>query len=245
VCGQGPGPALEELGDGLPDFRNDYEHSKFEAERLVRAAPFLDSVTIYRPAIIVGDSRTGYTATYHGLYAYAQFISVYLQYQGPQPDGRYHLPARLNATGREPRNLVPVDWVSAVIAHIFRHPEHHGRTYHLTPRRPVTAAELEAALSSYFNYHGPYFAGPDALEQGELNALERLFYDYVAHYQPYWMAEPLFDCRNTLAAAPHLPCPLMDRACLHRLFDFAVRDNWGKRGRARRAEASGAAADVR
>ena len=45
---------------------NDYEHSKIEAERLVRAADWLDPPTIYRPSIIVGDSRTGYTATFHG-----------------------------------------------------------------------------------------------------------------------------------------------------------------------------------
>ena len=33
------------------------------------AADFLDRPTIYRPSIIVGDSQTGYTTTYHGFYA--------------------------------------------------------------------------------------------------------------------------------------------------------------------------------
>ena len=39
-------------------FRNDYEESKFLAESLVREIDFTDKVTVYRPAVIAGDSRT-------------------------------------------------------------------------------------------------------------------------------------------------------------------------------------------
>jgi thioester reductase-like protein len=231
VCGRHTQLALEEPPQAAAELRNDYERSKWEAERLARAAEFLERLTVYRPAVIVGDSRTGYTSSYHGLYSYLRFAWLCVQHQGPGPDGRYHLPARLNLTGAEPRNLVPVDWLAAVIVHILLHPAHHGRTYHLTPTRPVTTAELEEAMSEYFNYHGPVFAGPEALSGGGLNELEEVFYEYVARYEPYWSQEPTFDCGNTRAAAPHLPCPVIDRDCLHRLIDFAVRDRWGKGGR--------------
>jgi thioester reductase-like protein len=70
VCGKRPGPVFERELDCGQTFRNDYERSKCEAEKLVRAAAHLDRVTVYRPAIIVGDSRTGYTTAYHGPYAY-------------------------------------------------------------------------------------------------------------------------------------------------------------------------------
>src|SRR5262249_37673737 len=137
VCGLRAGPIREDEDlDGGQGFRNDYEQSKFEAERLVRAAPFLDRLTVYRPALIVGASRTGYPSSYPGLYPYLQFAWVLLRYMQPGPDGRYFVPVRLNLTGEEPRNLVPVDWVSAVIAHLVQRPEHHGRTYHLTPPVP-------------------------------------------------------------------------------------------------------------
>jgi thioester reductase-like protein len=63
VCGQRADLIREQELDCGQEFRNDYEHSKCEAEKLVRSAPFLDRVTVYRPAIIVGDSRTGYTVT--------------------------------------------------------------------------------------------------------------------------------------------------------------------------------------
>src|SRR5947209_5873772 len=73
VCGLRGGVIGEDEFDRGQEFRNDYEHSKFAAEQLVRGADFLDQATVYRPAIIVGDSRSGYTTTYHGLYCYLYF----------------------------------------------------------------------------------------------------------------------------------------------------------------------------
>jgi thioester reductase-like protein len=231
VCGLRQGVILEDDVDLGQGFRNDYEKSKCEAEKLLRSATFLDQLTVYRPATIVGDSRTGYTSTYHGLYAYLQFAWVLVKYTERGPDGRHFIPVRLNATGDEPRNLVTVDWVSTVIAYLVQTPRHHGRTYHLAPLRPATARELEDAMSSYLGYYGPTFAGPGALTGGPMSALENQFYETVALYQPYWVSEPLFDSRNTLEAAGHLPCPPMDRALLHRLIDFGIADQWGKRNR--------------
>jgi nucleoside-diphosphate-sugar epimerase len=229
VCGRQAGPVREEDLDHGQEFRNDYEASKFQAEKLVRSATFLDRLTVYRPAVVVGDSVTGYTSTYHGLYSYLQFAWVVRQYATLEEDGRWHAPLRLNLTGDEPRNLVPVDWVSAVIAYLVLTPAHHGQTYHLTPLRPVTARQIEEAMSSHFGYYGPTFAGPEALGNGDLNELEKTFYEYVSRYQPYWSEDPIFDCTNTLAAAGHLHCPPTDTALIGRLIDYAVADRWGKR----------------
>lgn len=235
VCGNRLGAILEaELEHGC-GFRNDYENSKYEAEKLVRSASFLESLTVYRPAVIVGDSRTGYTSSYHNLYSYFQFAWMLRQYANLQEDGRWHVPVRLNVTGDEGRNLISVDWVSAVTTHIVLNPPYHGRTYHLTPLEPVTAREIEEAMCSHFGYFGPQFVGPDGLAQGDLNEVEHRFYEYVGRYTPYWSKEPVFDCTNTLAAAPHLPCPRIDLPCLHRLMEFAIHDQWGKR-RTRRRE---------
>jgi thioester reductase-like protein len=229
VCGKRPGTILESELEVPEQFRNDYENCKFEAEKLVRSSQFLDSLTVYRPATIVGDSATGYTSTYHGLYSYFQFAWMLRQYADLQADGRWHIPLRLNVTGDECRNLVSVDWVSAVATHLVLHPEHHGRTYHLTPLEPVTAREIEEAMCSHFGYYGPTFVGPDGLAEADLNAVEQRFYEYVDRYAPYWTKEPVFDCTNTQTAAPHLPSPRIDIPCLHRLIEFAIQDRWGKR----------------
>jgi hypothetical protein len=183
---------------------------------------------VYRPSIIVGDSRTGYTATYHGLYPYLQFPWLLSRFAPRDADGRWHAPVRLNLTGDERRNLVPIDWVSAVMAHVLLHPELHGRTYHLTPRQPVTARTLEQAMAENYGYYGPTFVGPEGLNGGPMNELEKQFYEYVATYQPYWHEEPVFECAHTTDAAPHLPCPDIDVPFLSRLIAFAVKDRWGK-----------------
>jgi nucleoside-diphosphate-sugar epimerase len=229
VCGLRPGPVAETELECGQKFRNDYEDSKYETELRVRAASFLRRLTVYRPAIIVGDSRTGYTSTYHGLYSYLQFVWMLSQYATRNANGRWLADVRLNITGDEPRNLVPVDWVSAVMTHILVHPEWHGRTYHLAPRRPVTARALEAAMSEVFAYYGPTFVGPEGLARGDLNEIEKAFYDYVNRYAPYWAQEPVFDCTNTDTAAPALPCPDLDHSMLRRLTEFAIQDQWGKR----------------
>jgi thioester reductase-like protein len=230
VCGTRPGPVREDDPDYGPAFRNDYERSKSEAEGLVRSADFLDRVTVYRPAIIVGDWRTGYTTTYHGLYPYLHFAWILSRHAPREADGRWHAPVRLNLTGNERRNLVPVDWVSAALTELLLNSRHHGRTYHLTPTEPTTAREIEEAMAAHFNYYGPTFVGPDGLAGG-MNELEEAFYAQVEQYAPYWSAEPAFDATNTRAALPGLPCPRVDRACLHRLIDFAIADQWGKRRR--------------
>jgi hypothetical protein len=69
VCGLRAGTIAEDDLDVGQDFGNDYERSKVEAETMIRAAAGPASVTVYRPSIIVGDSSTGFTSTYHGLFA--------------------------------------------------------------------------------------------------------------------------------------------------------------------------------
>ena len=76
VAGMQSGRVMESSLEAGQSFRNDYEESKFEAEKLVRAADFAEHITVYRPAVIVGDSRTGYTNTYHGLFVYLRLMAM-------------------------------------------------------------------------------------------------------------------------------------------------------------------------
>ena len=233
VCGKRQLVREDELDVGQA-FRNDYEHCKFEAEKLVRAATCLASLTVYRPAVITGDSRTGYTATYHGFYSYIQFIWLMIRLMTPDADGRVHYPMRFNLSGDEQRNLVPVDWVSAASTQIFLNPAHHGRTYHLAPVKPVTVSELHDYLAQCFKFYGPVFIGAHTLNPDEMNDYEKMFYSYVARYEEYWSREPVFDSTNTQAVVPHLPCPAIDAQAMRRLIDFAVHDRFGKRRESRK-----------
>jgi thioester reductase-like protein len=237
VCGDRAGPVGEvELCRGQR-FHNDYERSKFEAEARVRAARGVRA-TVYRPSVVVGDSRTGYTSSYHGFY---RFLELGDRVAAPQPalrSARRFLPLRLPLTGDEPRNLVPVDWVARAVAEVVNDPRRHGRTYHLTARAPVPMREIEAVAAEVLGIDGVRWAGPGPLS--EPTALEAAFLHQVRDYWPYLRGDPVFDCRNTRAALPDLPPPAVDRALLARLIRFAVADRWGRRGRPR---AGGAGVD--
>ena len=76
VCGHREDLVKEDEFDVGQEFRNDYENSKFQAEKLVRDFPEFDSLTVFRPVVITGDSITGYTSTYHGTYLYMKLARV-------------------------------------------------------------------------------------------------------------------------------------------------------------------------
>jgi thioester reductase-like protein len=231
VCGRRTGCVLESELDQGQDFNNDYERCKCEAEKMVRAADFLDRLTVYRPGIIVGDSRTGYTSTYHGLYLYLRWVWLYAQAIPRDPDGRIHAPVRMQLGGDESCHIVPVDWVAATITYLIQHPRLHGQTYHLTQQQPLTARELEEVLSECFNYYGPIFVGRGGLAREHWTELEESWHAMVMPYQQYWNPDLDFDKRNLQAAAPHLPCPRIDRDLLDRLVQYAIQDEWGRRRR--------------
>jgi hypothetical protein len=205
---------------------NDYERSKLTSESMVHAADFIPSRTVYRPAIIIGDSQTGFTTTYHGFYAALQLTHTIVRALPPNETGLVGgYPVRLALDGTETKHLVPVDWVSAVMTHVIRHPQWHGRTYHLTPQHPVTTRLIGDVLEQAVGFYGAKFAGADR-RPIDCNEPEALFYEHIRVYNSYWRMDPEFDRTNTELAAPHLPCPPVDRALLLRLSRQVIARNF-------------------
>jgi len=107
--------------DALTDefgFFTAYEQSKYEGEMLVQAAKKEFPVSIFRPAMVVGDSETGAIKTFNTFY----------------------FPLRLYLTGklrilpvsRSLRiNIVPVDYVASTIVQLTFNPKAEGRNFHL------------------------------------------------------------------------------------------------------------------
>ncbi len=222
VAGMRTGRVLESEVDLGQQLSNDYEQSKLDAEKLVRAADFLDDVTVFRPGIIIGDSETGFTSTYHGFYAALQLVHTILSSQSPNETGRIGgQNVRLALDGNETKYLVPVDWVSAVMAHVIQSPQWHGRTYHLVPQHPVTTRLIRDVLEESARFYGTSFNGTGR-HPDDLTELESLFYEHIRVYNSYWKMDPEFDRTNVLAAAPHLVCPHVDRRMLTRLSRIAI-----------------------
>lgn len=239
VCGLRTGRILESDGECGQRFGNDYEQSKLEAEGIVRGAGFPEPPTVLRPAIIVGDSRTSFTSTFHGFYTPLRVMAALVPTMaGMPPIPETMWMAALGLAGEEAKNLVPVDWVSAVAAHIVATPRWHGQTYHLTPatRVPVReiAAVTKAAIMDRFprdqatrHPSGGAVEASSAPAVGLPDHLATAFRDQMATYTAYWRDDPEFDTANTATAAGHLPCPVVDGAMLRRLCDFAIAANFG------------------
>ena len=231
VCGNRSDLVLEEELDKGQDFRNDYERSKFEAEKLVRAADFLDELTVYRPAVIAGDSETGYTSTYHGLHLYLRLMAMMVPVTEPDEKGVRHTEIRLPMQGDEPRNIVPVDWVARVFCEIYENLEAHGRTFHLVPEQPTTPRHIVESGYRYFNSTGVKYVGGQEFSVDDNNNFEANFLSGVAKYQAYDQTDPKFGDENIKRFAGHFACPSISEETIHRYLEYGQKDKWGKRRR--------------
>lgn len=237
VCGRRRGVIHEDELDLGQECHNAYERSKLTAEQAVRAFPGV-CATIFRPAVIVGDSRTGYTSNYAGLY---QFLALGARLADACPPSsrqrgqeRRRLPLRLPLSGDERTNAVPVDWVARAIVELLAQPGCHGRTFHLVSRTPVAARLVHEVAAAELGLDGVELAGADGVTRP--NRIEEMFLEGLEEYWPYLGGGAAFDDRNTAAALPHLPPPAVDRDLLRRLIRFAVKDRWGRGPSAPQAE---------
>ncbi len=209
VCGLRDGDVFENELDEGQEWGNDYERSKVQAETLVRNATFLSPPTFYRPAIIVGDSQTGFTTSFHGFYATLHLTYTLKKSMNAEMGHDPSKPTRITLDGNECKNFVPVDWVSAVTTHVVTNRELHGQTYHLTPESSVSATEVKQVLDLAIGFEGSVFHGAGK-PVDDPSEIEQLFYEHIRVYDSYWRDDPKFDGTNTRNAAPHLPCPTID-----------------------------------
>jgi thioester reductase-like protein len=226
TCGLREGRILETELDVGQSPGNDYEASKIQAETMVHGADFLTSRTIFRPSIIVGDSVTGLTTTFHGFYAPLQLVWMVAKSKDKDFTGLLPAYSRLALHGNEGKNFVPVEWVSAATAHIVTNPELHGKTYHLTPPHRVPSRLTRDVLEQSTGSYGSTFLGANEVLEN-LDENEQLFYDHMQVYNSYWRDDPIFDRTNIQAACPHLPCPHVDRDVLMRLANWAIDTEFG------------------
>ena len=231
VCGKREGLIYEgELDEGQ-DLNTDYERSKFEGEQLIRAASHIDPPTFYRAAIIIGDSRTGYTPTFHGFYVPLKLVHTMFKHIIRDTSLAGPLQESIEIQGHERKNLIPVDWISEVMTHIITHPEHHGQTFHLAPDKPVTVNVMRDAMVQGFLTYGDISQSADQTQNTSWSFNQDEFVEYFRNqmkiYESYWKDDPLFDLTNTRRAAPHLPPPEVNCEMLVHLCKYALESNFG------------------
>ena len=127
VAGDFPGEYTEDDFDVGQQLPTPYHQTKFEAELLVRSAPGLRH-RIYRPAMVVGDSRTGEMDKIDGPYYFFGVLSMLAVLPKVTP-------ILLPDTGRT--NIVPVDYVVDALVALMHAEGCDGRTFHLTDVKTI------------------------------------------------------------------------------------------------------------
>jgi long-chain acyl-CoA synthetase len=226
VAGERTGLVREsELAVGQ-SYRNTYEQTKAEAEALVRSR--LDSLpgTILRPSIIVGDSRTGATASFKMMYWPLKIYARRLWRTVPGfPDAVL--------------DIVPVDFVAAAVARLAFDEAATGSTVHLCagPRGSATIEQIARRAAEYFHapearYVDPklFFAAVRPLLYLALWGRKRRVLRDGRAYRDYFTMRMQFDTANAerlLGPAGLRPPPVLEY--LDRLFHYCVASDWGRK----------------
>ncbi|MBZ0272462.1 SDR family oxidoreductase [bacterium] len=174
-------------------FKNHYEATKYHAEVLVRRRETVTSIII-RPAIVIGDSKTGEADKYDGPYPMILLLAR-LARRGLLIKG-----LRLPAIGaRDVRlNLVPVDFVVGATVRIATRDDAVGKTFQLADPAPMTLGEFAAALAKCFSLGEPFGTLPIGVVRLLMRTpgLRRLL-DGQEEALVYMEVHAAYDTRNT------------------------------------------------
>ncbi len=159
VAGKRIGEILETELAHDAGFRNFYEETKYLAETAVEKLKHDLPVTIFRPSVVVGDSKTGETAKYDGIY----YLIHYLR-KSPS------LLRFINVGNDDVKlNLVPVDFVVEGIAALTKDKNAIGKTIALADPNPLTTKELFDAIAEAMTGKKSIIAPPPKLVEWSLS----------------------------------------------------------------------------
>ncbi len=189
VSGDRLGVIAEDELDCGQSFRNAYEETKFQAEKLVQRAADALPVTVYRPSSVVGDSKTGEIDRFEGPY-YLGILLVMSPLVMPLP---------LPGNGVAPLNVLPVDYLVEAVWRLSRDPRALGRTLHLVDPNPMSARRVYELIAEKAHKRLPKFnlsarAADVVLRLPGLEKLarpQRAAINYVNHLA-------IYNCHNTL-----------------------------------------------
>ena len=213
--------------------RNIYEETKCNAELLIHQWQEAGKGTavIYRPAILIGDSRTGEAQGFTGYYMVARFF-VELKTRRLVLFIPYVWGARLN--------LIPVNWAVDLITQISAHSEAHGKIFHITNPHPPLLRFLFHHAITYFHLNGVFLLPMPVT----LLRASALFFDHLfaliplrsfrhmrkqfLFYLPYFAGDPSFLQRNVKKILKNnIPPITITKEILDRCLDYAIAHNFG------------------
>jgi len=169
VTGEFKGLFREDMFDEGQKLPSPYHRTKYESERVVREQASVPW-RVYRPSLVIGDSRTGEMDKIDGPYYFFKLIQK----------TRNVLPQWFPLVGPELgwTNIVPVDFVARATDHIAHEPDLDGQAFHLMAPKSQRSGEVLNTFAKAA--HAPHLAMrvdkrlTDALPKGVVSLMMNL-----------------------------------------------------------------------
>ena len=200
VAGKREGLIMENELRHDSGFRNHYEETKYLAELEVAALKSDLPITIHRPAVVCGDSVTGETAKYDGIYYLIHYLRKW-------PAGL----TLLNIGNSEVRlNLVPIDFVVDALVALAKDDRAIGATVQLADPAPLTTHQLFDEISKAIGGRDSFATVPAGIVYPVLRMPLAPKLTGLPHSAvPYFFLEQTYDTTTARALLePHgIRCP--------------------------------------
>ena len=213
VAGKREGVILETELRHDAGYRNFYEESKYLAELEVESAKKDLPVTVHRPAVVCGDSKTGETGKYDGVYYLIHYLLRW-------PTGL----SLINIGNHKVSlNLVPVDFVVDAMAALAFDDRAIGKTLQLADPSPLTTNQLFNAIAKSIDERHSRITAPARWVRFFLMLPPSPAITGLPHHAvPYFFVRQLYDSSEAQALlAPHgIRCPAFE-SYVDQIVDFA------------------------
>ncbi len=185
-------------------FNNTYEQTKYESEIIVRE--YLAKgypITIYRPSIVICDSKTGEITKSNIIFDFMKRVS----------QGKIK---QVVCDDDSSLNLIQMDFVVECLFEISEQPDSIGKTYNLTNNENTNIKEFVSWWAKCGNVPLPEFISFQEKEKASASTILRL-----TPFLPYMKGSHTFDNTNALAATKKAPTKATTFEEMQRCIEFS------------------------
>ena len=228
-------------------FSNVYEESKAQAEGMISRYCENHGVplSILRPSIVYGHSKTGGALKFNALYfpvktlTYIReiFVKDITDHGGERSrqwgislgnDGILQLPLTVYLPNRGSVNLIPIDYFVEAALCIIEHPASSG-IYHITSDNPPGMDTLIEYSERFLGVRGIHALWGQVQGNSTSNPAEVLFDRFIEPYLPYLSDRRTFDRSRTENITSGLSSPPFTYDIYERCMNYALACDWGRK----------------
>ena len=205
----------ETMLDVGQNFNNPYEQSKFEAEKLLEGYSRKGlNVSVFRPSMIAGDSRTGKTNNFRLFYQPLHYFANELFEKFP---GNFE----------SSLNLINIDVAARAIVALSERGE--NSVYHIISPCEIKLRFLIELAADYFGFQKPEFIPIEKFDFDDLTSVQRAL---ASPFMPYLNYKAILAADKTfsiLRGSYGFDYPRFNESNLSRIFEYCVMSKFIKK----------------